>query len=69
LPKYIYKVAMQPMEDLYLQNAGREFFKTEEEREAFNAELIVVADSPEQSREIRSGMTDLRMWELDRIEE
>jgi hypothetical protein len=69
LPKYIYKVAMQPMEDLYLQNAGRAFFNTEEERAAFNAELTVIAESPEQSREIRSGMTDLRMWELDRIEE
>lgn len=69
MPKYIYKVLLQPMEDLYLQNAGRVFFNTDEEREAFNAELVVEADSPEQSLAIRIGMTDIRMWELDRIEE
>jgi hypothetical protein len=57
------------MEDLYLQNAGKVFFNTEEERQAFNAELTIEADSPEQSLAIRVGITDIRMWELDRIED
>jgi len=69
LSKYIYKVVLQPMEDLYLQNAGKVFFNTEEERQAFNAELTIEADSPEQSLAIRVGITDIRMWELDRIED
>ncbi len=69
MSKYIYKVVLQPMEDLYLQNAGKVFFNTEEERQAFNAELTIEADSPEQSLAIRVGITDIRMWELDRIED
>jgi hypothetical protein len=57
------------MEEIYLKNAGRIFFNTDEERQAFNAELVIEADSPEQSLAMRIGMTDIRMWELDRIED
>lgn len=57
------------MEKTYLANAGEEFFKNDEERAAFNAELVIDATSEEQSRAIRIGMTDIRMWELDRVEE
>jgi hypothetical protein len=69
LSKYIYKIVLDSMEEIYLKNAGRVFFNTEEERQAFNAELVIEADSPEQSLAMRIGMTDIRMWELDRIED
>lgn len=69
LSKYIYKVVLAEMEKSYLTNAGEEFFKTEEERKAFNAELVINASSEEESYAIRRGMTDIRMWELDRVEE
>jgi hypothetical protein len=69
LAKYIYKVVLDVMEKEYLKNAQEEFFKTEEERSAFNAELVINASSEDESYAIRRGMTDIRMWELDRIEE
>lgn len=69
MSKYIYKIVLDSMEEIYLKNAGRVFFNTEEERQAFNAELVIEADSPEQSLAMRIGMTDIRMWELDRIED
>lgn len=69
MSKYIYKIVLNSMEEIYLQNAGRVFFNTDEERQAFNAELVIEADSPEQSLAMRIGMTDIRMWELDRIED
>lgn len=69
LSKYIYKVVLDVVEKEYLKNAGEEFFKTEEERAVFNAELVINASSEEESYAIRRGMTDIRMWELDRIEE
>ena len=69
MAKYIYKVVLDVMEKEYLKNAGEEFFKTEEARAAFNAELVINASSEEESYAIRRGMTDIRMWELDRIEE
>ena len=69
MSKYIYKIVLESMEEIYLKNAGRIFFNTDEERQAFNAELVIEADSPEQSLAMRIGMTDIRMWELDRIED
>ncbi len=69
MPKYIYTVLLDVMEKTYLDNAKEEFFKTDEARNAFNAELVINADSEESADQIRIGMTDTRMWELNRIEE
>lgn len=69
MAKYIYKVVLDVMEKEYLKNAGEEFFKTEDDRNAFNAELVINAADEDGSYAIRRGMTDIRMWELDRVEE
>jgi hypothetical protein len=69
LPKYYYKVLPDVMEDVYLENAKTDFFKDEESKQKFNAELCVIADNEEDSLKIRVGVSDIRMWELDRIEE
>lgn len=56
------------MEKTYLDNAQVPFFFTDEERNAFNAELVINAENEAQAERIRVGMTDTRMWELNRTE-
>jgi hypothetical protein len=68
LPKYIYTVILDVMEKTYLDNAQVPFFFTDEERNAFNAELVINAENEAQAERIRVGMTDTRMWELNRTE-
>ena len=69
LPKYIYTVVLEAMENTYLENAKVDFFKTDEDRQAFNAELVISAKDETQADSMRLGMTDVRMWELNRIED
>jgi hypothetical protein len=66
--KYIYVVDLPKMEETYLENAKKPFFESDLDRQKFNAELIIEADSEEESIAMRSGMTDIRMWNLLRIE-
>lgn len=68
MPKYIYTVILDVMEKTYLDNAQVPFFFTDEERNAFNAELVIDAKDEAQADKIRIGMTDTRMWELNRTE-
>lgn len=68
MPKYIYTVILDVMEKTYLDNAKVPFFFTDEERNAFNAELVINAENEAQAERIRVGMTDTRMWELNRTE-
>lgn len=69
MPKYYYKVELDVMEETYLKHTQTKFFKNDDARNKFNAELVVVADNEHESRRIREGMTDIRMWVLDRIED
>lgn len=66
--KYIYKVDLAKMEATYLENAERDFFASDEQRNKFNAELVIEADNEDESLQMRIGMTDIRMWDLDRTE-
>lgn len=66
--KYIYGVDIEKMEETYFEHTQRDFFANEDERKRFNAELIINADSEEESKKIRIGMTDIRMWKLLRTE-
>jgi hypothetical protein len=67
--KYTYIVDINKMEEVYLENAKKDFFESSEERSKFNAKLIIYADSEEQALKMRIGMTDIRMWELLEVEE
>jgi len=67
--KYIYIVDLDKMEETYRTHTQKDFFDTPEERAKFNAELVIYADSEEESLKIRTGMTDIRMWELLQTEE
>jgi hypothetical protein len=67
--KYTYIVKLDKMEETYSLGTQKDFFESEEERNKFNAELIIYADSEEESYKMRTGMTDIRMWELLSAEE
>ena len=69
MSKYYYRVDLDVMEKTYLENAKTDFFKDEDVRNSFNAELLVVANNEEESQRIREGITDIRMWVLDRTED
>ncbi len=62
--KYIYTVDLAVMEDRYIQNTETNFFANDEDRNKFNATLIVEADSEDEATKMRMGMTDITMWKL-----
>lgn len=67
--RYVYTVNLDKMDDVYFEHTQRRFFQSEEQRQKFNAELIIEADSEEEALEMRIGMTDIRMWNLVRTED
>jgi len=67
LPKYYYKPIIEKVEEIYLQNAKKPFF--ENGNYDLNIAIVVDAQSEEESLQMRIGVTDIRMWELDYIEE
>lgn len=67
--KYVYVVNLDKMEEVYFEHTAQKFFANDEQRQKFNAELVIEADSEEESMQMRIGMTDIRMWELLRTEE
>ena len=67
MPKYYYKPIVDKVEEIYLQNAKKSFF--ENGKYDLNIVVVVEANSEEESLEMRKGVTDIRMWELDHTEE
>jgi len=66
--KYTYSINLDKMEEVYFSHTQTAFFKDDEERQKFNAQLIVEADTEEEAEKMRIGMTDIRMWEIVRTE-
>jgi hypothetical protein len=66
--KYVYNIDIEKMEEVYFSHTQTNFFANDEERQKFNAELIVNADSEQEAERMRMGMTDIRMWNLLRTE-
>lgn len=67
--KYTYIVDLEKMEATYRLHTQKDFFETAEQKNKFNAELIIYADSEEESLKMRTGITDITMWELLQAEE
>lgn len=63
--KYTYSVDINKMEEIYFEHTQTNFFTNDEQRNKFNAKLIVEADTEQEAERIRMGMTDIRMWNLD----
>jgi hypothetical protein len=64
--KYTYSVNLGKMEEVYFGHTKTDFFADDQQREKFNAELIVEADNEEEAERMRMGITDIRMWDLKR---
>lgn len=62
--KYTYTIDLPMMEKIYFEHTQENFFKTDDEREKFNVKVIVEADSEEEAFQMRTGITDIRMWQL-----
>jgi len=67
LPKYYYKPVLEVINEMYLKNSGT-VLKTDIDIEA-NVRIVVEADSQELADSSRVGYIDIRMWELDKIED
>jgi hypothetical protein len=63
LPKFYYKPILEKVQELYLQNAKKEYipgFDIEE-----NVRLVIEAETEELADLSRYGFVDIRMWELE----
>jgi hypothetical protein len=62
LPKYIYKPILEKVQEVYLENAKKEYvagFDIES-----NVRIIIEADNEKLADLSRYGFLDIRMWEL-----
>lgn len=62
MPKYIYKPILEKVQEVYLENAKKEYiagFDIES-----NVRIIIEAETEELADLSRYGFLDIRMWEL-----
>lgn len=67
MPKYYYKPILEKVKESYLENAKTEYAPNVDIES--NIRLVVEADSEDVSDQARYGIIDIRMWELDRVED
>jgi hypothetical protein len=67
LPKYHYKPVLEVIQEMYKKNAGTEY-KPSIDIEA-NVRVVIEADSQDAADNSRIGFIDIRMWELDKVED
>lgn len=67
MPKFYYKPILEKIKETYLEHAKKEYvpgFDIES-----NIRLVIEADTQELADLSRYGFVDIRMWELDLIED
>lgn len=67
MPKYYYKPILSMVQESYLENAKKEYSPGIDIES--NVRLVVEADLEEESDQARYGIIDIRMWELDKVED
>ncbi len=67
MPKYYYKPVLSVIKEMYLKNAGTDFKPSINIEESVR--IVVEADSQEAADSSRIGYIDIRMWELDKVED
>lgn len=65
--KYYYKPILKIIKETYLQNAQKEY-ETNVDIES-DVRIVINANSPEDAYESMIGFVDIRMWELDKVED
>ena len=67
MPKYYYKPILEKVKESYLENAKVEYAPGVDIEQ--NIRLVVEADTEESCDQARYGIIDIRMWELDKVED
>jgi hypothetical protein len=67
--KYIYKTVPSVVEETYLENAKTNIYEDLGKVNFDNVKLLVLAGTEEEADATRKGITDIRMWVLDKVEE
>ncbi len=67
MPKYYYKPIVSLINEVYKENAGAEFKPTIDIEN--NVRVVVEADNQDDADKSRIGYLDIRMWELDKVED
>ena len=67
MPKYYYNPVKEVVQATYLEHTGVDLFA--DESYEVNVQLVVNAKDEADSEKMRISITDIRMWELDRVED
>jgi hypothetical protein len=67
LPKYYYNPVREVVQATYLEHTGVDLFA--DKSYEVNVQLVVNAKDEADSEKMRISITDIRMWELDRVED
>ena len=67
MPKYYYKPIVSLINEVYQENAGVEFKPAIDIEN--NVRVVVEADTQDDADKSRIGYLDIRMWELDKVED
>ena len=62
MPKFYYKPILEKVQEVYLENAKKEYFAGFDIES--NVRLVIEADTEESADISRYGFVDIRMWEL-----
>lgn len=67
MPKYYYKPILEKVKESYLENAKVEYAPGIDIE--LNVRLVVEAELEDVCDQARYGIVDIRMWELDKVED
>lgn len=67
MPKYFYKPISEKVKSVYLENAQTEYISNIDIES--NVRLVIEADSEDDADKARIGFIDIRMWDLDKVED
>ena len=69
MPSYKYRVIPKVVEDEYLNNTGKNIYYALGNVDFGKALLIVTAENKLEAENIRKGVTDIRMWVEESVED
>lgn len=67
MPKYYYKPILSVVEETYLENAQKEYTAAINIEE--NVRMVVESDTEDDGYQALYGFVDIRMWEIDKVED
>jgi len=65
LPKYIFKPVKHIVEQVYVEHTKTNIYDALGNVDFDKARIVVIADDIYEAEQIRKGVTDIRMWDLE----